>query len=435
MPEDDSASKSTAMAIGKNVVRARWLHVSLLIVGIAGWITFILACIGGPAWSPDGSQILFAYADEDNSRTSVALYDRTNGSFRVIFSLPHKENQKWALHPRWQLDGKRALLAIFGGAPAGEDKSCQLVSIPIRSKIPLQVYNLGRTAGCVYSHPQINDKVYFAETDLRWVDLKTGEVDSSRFKINGEYSEEDLVVLAEGKGALYYQRALHRDVTAADGTEQREEGLEVGQVQMAEPGFKPSFTFWDRDLHGLGVESNAADVSPIAIADASNGAMIAAKNGEGSDKILLTEQSKGIVRVLAPDLVGKRFSLGNLVWSGDAKTLYASVLIATEKEDVHEYALAEIPLDGSRVRLTKISSIHGEVDSDFMDFFRFSMNVSLSPDGQWIAATPAVLDKKQVAPADRMLFLIDLHDSKRQTQRIAIPRQPTESDSNSVVGR
>ena len=438
MPGDDSASKfpSKATFIGKDVVGARWLHIVLLIVGLAGWVTFILACIGGPAWSPDGSQILFAYDDVDNSRTSVALYDRAKGSFRVLLSQPHKENETVALHPRWQQDGKRAMVAIFGGAPDSDDNGCQLVSLPVKSRLPLQVYNLGRTPGCVYAYPQIGDRVYFAQEDLRWVDLKTGEIASRQFKINGEYSRQDEVILSEGKDGLYYQRSLNRKFNASDGTERNEGGREIGVVQTEDPSFKPWFTFWDRDLSALGVESGASDVSPISIAaDGRSGAMIVANTDDLSDKILLTEENKGIVRVVDPALGGKRFALGNLVWSADATTLYASALIATDTKDLHEYSLAEIPLDGSRVRLTKISLIHGPTDSDFMDAFRFSMDVTLSPDGHWIAATPAVFGKKELDPADRALFLIDLTDPARRLTKIPIPHQLAESDSEATVSQ
>jgi len=427
MPGEISSSLRKADPLVARAIQARWLHVILLFLGLVGWLIFILACVGGPAWSPDGSQILFAYRDVDNSRTSVALYDRTKGNIRVIFSQPYEKEGELALHPQWQRDGKRALVAIFGGTPDRGDDGCQLVSIPITSKLPLQVYNLGQTPGCIYTYPQMNDRVYFAGTDLRWVDLKTGKVNSSKFKMDGKDSDEEQVLLSEGNGGLYYQRSLKRKVQAADGTEHDENGEELGRLQTEESSFRPSFVFWDRDLHALGVESDATGTSPISIApDGSRSAMIASKNGDDSDSILLMEDKKGVVRVFNPDLGRKPFELGNLTWSADTKILYASVLTRTDAKDVQEYWLAEIPLDGSRVRLTKIASVNSEMNTDFEDVFHMAMDVSLSPDGRWIAATPAVLGEKMLAPADRALVLIDLHDPARRLKKVPIPHQPAE---------
>jgi hypothetical protein len=71
-----AAPASSATNLNRsNPTPARWLHVMLFLSAFAGWLIFILACAaGGPAWSPDGSQILFAYRDVANERTSVALF-------------------------------------------------------------------------------------------------------------------------------------------------------------------------------------------------------------------------------------------------------------------------------------------------------------------------------------------------------------------------
>ncbi|MBZ5683448.1 MAG: hypothetical protein LAP86_00305 [Acidobacteriia bacterium] len=413
-----------------NMISARGLHVALLLVGLAGWLIFILACVGGPAWSPDGSQILFGYRDVENSRTSVALYDRGKDTIRTIFSQPFEKEDELILHPRWARDGKRALVGMFGSTPDGSDNSCLLVSIPIKSKLPLQVYNLGKTVGCVYAFPQIGDTVYFAGEDLRWVELKSGKFDSQKFKVDGKDSPDEEVVLSEASDQLYYQRKVRRPISGPDpqqkDKDKDEDGEEVGVIQLQDTSFKPSFTYWDSDLTALGIGSNASDTSPIAPApNRTSGAMIA-KDGKDSDRILLTEEGKGIVRVVAPDLGGKSYSLGNLVWSADGKMLYASALTAGEAKGVSDYWLTEIPLEGGRARLTKIASVQHEMAGDFLDTFRFSMNVALSPDGRWIAATPAVLGEKLLEQRDRALFLIDVRDPARRVKRVPIPREPAE---------
>jgi hypothetical protein len=129
--------------------------------------------------------------------------------------------------------------------------------------------------------------------------------------------------------------------------------------------------------------------------------------------------------VLAPDLGGKPCHLGNLAWSPDGTMLYAAAVTSSDQKGILDYWLAEIPVDGGRVRLTKIASIRSELDDDFLNTLQLSMPVSLSPDGHWIAATPAVANKGEVEDRDRALFLIDLRDPARPVQRVPIPPQPS----------
>lgn len=413
-----SPLSTTASSNNSRTTSARWLHVILLMVGLVGWMVFILACIGGPAWSPDGSQILFAYRDVENSRTAVALYDRATGAISTIFAQPTPDEGELALYPKWQNDGTRALVAIFRGVPGGSgDTACELVSIPVKSSLPTQVYNLGFTDGCAYPYPQVNGKVYFGGKDLRWVDLATGEVDSEQFKAAVKLPENEGLALSEYDGQIYYQREVTRKVSGAD-TE--EKGREFGRLQLEDFTLKPSFTFWARDLTALGVE----DAHPFFSHRGSGVAMIGLGKESDSDKILLAEENKGIVRALAPDLGLRPYKLGNLIWSSDGRTLYASTITIGEQEDTLDYWLAEIPVDGGRVRLTKIAPIRTDLNNDFLTTFRLSMPLSLSPDGRWIAATPAVLGKGKLDDRDRALFLIDLRDPARPLQRIPIPHQP-----------
>lgn len=421
MAGENRISPLSATASSKNsrATSARWLHVILVAVGLAGWMTFILACIGGPAWNPDGSQILFAYRDVENSRTAVALYDRGTGTVGTLLTQPGAKEGDLALHPKWQNDGTRALVTISRDVPGGSsDAACELISIPVKSSLPLQVYNLGLTDGCNFPYPQVNGKVYFGDKDLRWVDLQTGEVESRPFKAAVQLPEQNPVVLSEYDGQIYYQRKVTRKASGADA--KKEEGSEIGRLQLEDFTLKPSFTFWARDLAALGVE----DAHPIFWPHGSSVAMIGLGKESDSDQILLAEENKGIVRALAPDLGVRPYKLGNLIWSSDGRTLYASAITISEQENALDYLLAEIPLDGSRARLTKIAPIRSKLNDDFQTIFRLCMPVSMSPDGRWIAATPAVLGEGTLDNRDRALFLIDLRDPARPLQRVPIPRQP-----------
>jgi WD40 repeat protein len=430
MSGENSTSPLCAAASSNHsrATSARWLHVILMFVGLAGWMAFILACIG-PAWSPDGSQILFVYRDVENSRTAVAVYDRGTGAVSTILAQPTGSEGGPALHPTWQNDGTRALVAIssyISGGPS-DVAACDLISIPVKSSLPVHVHNLGLTGSCYGPYFQVNGKVYFGGEDVRWVDLETGEVESGQWKAAVQLPKDAGVILSEHNEQIYYEREVERKVSGADDKEEKEEGREVGRIQLSDFTLKPSFTLWPQDLAAFGVKG-----AGFTVHHGTGMAMIGGGEEGKSDKILLAEEDKGIVRVLAPDLGVKPYKLGNLIWSSDGRTLFASTITVGEQKSTLDYWLAEFPLDGSRARPTKIAHIRSELNDDFESTFRLSMPVSLSPDGRWIAATPAVLDKDALDERDRALFLIDLHDPARSMQRVPIPRQPPAAPASKV---
>ncbi len=394
----------------------RWLHIILMIVAIAAWMIFILACVGGPAWSPDGSQLLFAYRDVENSRNSVALYDRKTGQVRTIFSQPTEKSDKLGIEPEWQNDGTRALLTLYQHLDSG-DGTCELLSIPVKSKLPLQAYGIGSAEGCIGPHAQLGNKIYFGGNRLRWIDLVTGEIGNRSFG-------EDAVLVAPRGSQLSYIRDLSRPTNKGEGEPQTETGWEFGHMDAADPALNPDFTLWLTERIAQGMKS---DDPPTVYWDREGSRMAMIANGGDSDRILLFDGDKGYQRTLVPDLGVDNLRLGNLVWSEDGNTLYASAFIKTASKEVMEYSLAEIPLAGTRGRLTKLASVRDVDDGDFAAFLAMSMHVSLSPDGNLIAATPAVLDKKSIDARDRALFLINLRSPARPAQRIPIRVSPPNS--------
>jgi WD40 repeat protein len=410
-----------------NPTPVRWLHVTLFLVAFAGWLIFIMACAGGPAWSPDGSQILFAYRDVANARTSVALYDRVTGKVSTIFTQPVPADEEQspgqvALHPTWQKDGTRALVTIlrYKVPNSSDEMACELISLPVKSNLPVHVYNLGFTPDCM-NVPEIGDTIFFGGYRLNWINLATGEEHAKNIEGVGE--DKAGVGFWEQYGRLYYKRGVKRTVTGPSGQPTQAAGMEFGRWQTEDNSPKPSFTLWDEDFSAVGVKHNPDEMFDISFGP--NGVMGALSTPEG-DKILFTENGKGIVRVLDPSLDLKSYSLGSLVWSQDGKTLYAPVLTRGDADNALNYELAEIPVAGGKAQLTKIAVIHSEMNDDLKGWLRSSMQVSQSPDGRWIAATPAVLGKGMVDDGDRALFLIDLHDPARHMEKVPIPPQPAE---------
>ena|ERR1035441_935298 len=149
--------------------------------------------------------------------------------------------------------------------------------------------------------------------------------------------------------------------------------------------------------------------------------IVVVESNDGVDKVVFLDEKKGLLGTPSPDFGGKAFRLGNVVWSRDGKTLYASSCTKGEQENSSDYWLAEIPVAGAPSRLTRIAHINALSIDHLEDDLIFSMRVSLSPDGNLIAATPANLGKDNIAEADRALFLIDVQHPAHRITRIPIP--------------
>ena len=408
-------------------------------------MTFILACVGGPAWSPDSSKILFAWRDYEGGRYNVAVYDRATRVSRIIFqhrSPKEDEDNDFTAVPEWQKDGTRAIVAM---TTEDSDTHCTLFSIELKGKAPPEAYDLGKKTMCTDpgSMPQIGTRLFIGgENFITWLDLSTGETRSKTIEGEGNF-------IAEHNGQLVYARGVSRPVNDPKNKDAKEEGVEFGRVKLNDklddPELKPQFTLWAKDVAN-------ADLGNAGFGSWEPGGSRIAMVGplKNTDRILMLDENKRMTGTLMPELSGvKNYRLGNLVWSHDGKTLFAPAITRGQGDNTYDYSLAEIPLTGAPGRLTRIVSFHIKKDeptadqakdqpaagqaaeqsdlsefdhSDDNGFVFFSMQVSLSPDETMIAATPANMDKGSFAGPDRALFLVDLRRPTHRVTRIPFPK-------------
>lgn len=395
---------------------ARWLNVVLLFVALVGWITFVVACVSGPAWSPDGSKVLFGYYDEDNSRVSIALYDRSTHKTRDLFTaLGGTKDDKAGtigLAPVWQTDGSRAIIGVASEVPGGDDLHCSLVSIPIKSDAPLQMYNLGRKVACWSAAflPQIADTVYLTGDDgLTTLNLRTGEINYKEVSGGG-------LILAEHNGRLVYVRDVSRPAPTPENKDATENGLEVGEVDLKDVTPKPFYSLWKNDAD---IEKLKEDLGGAWEPGGTRIAMIL--RGSDTDEISLLDEKKKVVGRLTPNLRIASFHLGMPVWSSSRNLLYVPAWTPREKEKQFTFSLAEIPLNGGPGKLTRIADFEWKSSDELKDYFYLGMQFSLSPDGKTLAASTATMGDG-VAKADRALFLIDVAHPEHKIARIPPPK-------------
>lgn len=397
----------------------RWLHIILFAIALVGWTTFILACVEGPAWSPDSSRVLFGYYDSDAHRYNVAIYDLSKHKTRIIFERLTTEDDKddnLGLATAWQSDGARALILTTEGS-SDSSKHCVLLSLPVAPKSVPRTYDLASAKDCWFRQMilQQGDKMYLSgDEGLNWVNLATGESGSSDIKGGPGF-------LHERNGHVAYIRAASRPLAGAKEKDAQEDGLEFGQITLADSALKPAFTIWQTQFSDIDIGDS------ISTAWEPSGTRIALLGvGDNADRILLFDENKGPVGAITPTFGTQPARLGNIIWSHDGQTLYASAITAGSSEKTCDFSLAEIPVSGAPGRLTRITSFtcKDPSDNDTRGTLDMILPLALSPDGNWIAATPSSCGAESFAPADRALFLIDLRHQPHRITRVPFPTAP-----------
>jgi hypothetical protein len=391
------------------------LEIALGILGLLGGLLYVLAC--RPAWSPDSSKILFPYCNPETKGRGVALYDRDTGAVRPIFSqqLGGDKCSDEIPSAAWSDDGSRAVVLweeikekkrknhATRKMETLETKLAHVDVLPVGGAgkelhVKLRGFQLSDAEG-LFPLAQSGGKIYLAGTNknkLLRLDLKSGK---RKFR----HLKDDLdPIFYIHDGHIAYIRDAAKD----------SDDQEFGELDPEDLSLHSRFLLKKESLAAYGV----SDVLFLPALEPHGSRMaMSAKGADEKDRILVCND-QGIEQVFKPDLPDPASRLGNLEWSRDGKTLFATVITPTEKHGVQQYSLGEIPLAGGPVRLVPI--VRADISSGDA---RLQFQISLSPDGSTIAASTAHFGKSEIDPADRGLFLVDLRDAKRKVTRIQYP--------------
>jgi len=147
-------------------------------IGAGALLAYILAC--APAFSPDGSKVVFTSISEQPNAVSIMLYDLRSHRLQTVLTQPSGNDKDLAgmMLARWSSDGKR-ILAIWQG-----EKQLNVLAVPIEGEGPSQLYKLPKqgsesdgplTACMLYPPPVIGEHLFVSGLQVCRLNLQTGE--------------------------------------------------------------------------------------------------------------------------------------------------------------------------------------------------------------------------------------------------------------------
>ncbi len=367
---------------------------ALTLFGLLCLAAYILAC--RPAFSPDGSRILFPAWDEETKRSSVVLFDRRTQRSETVFV-----SKGLLPAAQWTTDGTEAILALFE-AGTRDPSGVNVMLLPLGSKNPTRLFVLPAEkglGGLPWVPPPVVGEYLFlgGETSVSRLNLETGEIKKE------DYGEERKLFFLTGQSKqIYYLAELKGD--AGD--------HEIGTMDNDSLGRTPILRIEEKDVGKIsGFLSISRDGSRIAIVSKKP-----PEPQQGNLERILIFHGKRLETTIPIGSEVYPIALGNTEWSPDGATIYAAFLKRLESESDYLVGIIEVPVAGTGVREIPLLTIGKKCDE--CDF-----QIALSPDGKTIAAASTNLNS--VKEEDRALYLVDLASPNRKVTKIPIPLPQT----------
>ncbi|HEU5401219.1 MAG TPA: hypothetical protein VFU86_07675 [Terriglobales bacterium] len=375
----------------------RALHIVLSLVAIAGFFLFIAACM--PSWSPDGSQIVFDYANPKTKEYGIALYDLASGKATSIYTYHSKGKSEPRISAQWRDDGRTVLVFVSDDEAPDEDRS-RLVEVAPNGDL-VRTIKFKTHDGYFAPVAEVRGYLYVWGDHPVKVNLSTGEIAEIPDLPN-----------------TYFFRAADQPLFLGNGNDEDQKSIFV--IGSLEPGklSEENFVFFEIPNHS---DSEIDGFVPPPAIDPSGRIAFPVARKDNTYFIAICDQH-GLLRTIDPKL-DSHSKLGNLQWSPDGVSLYAGVL-GSVKKDVSVWSIAEINSEtGAITHMTPVSQMdasHDDLDSTFFHFFP----LMISPDGRTLATNLSGAPEGSISESDRALYLIALGGDDAKVTKVPYPAAP-----------
>lgn len=384
------------------MTRSRGLHAALAVVAVGAWLAYLIAC--RPSWSPDGSKILFPYADPEAEEVGIALFDKNTGKIRSLFVVPSKKEMPVV---QWDLKGEKAIV-LWGETVPDAPNKLHVLLLPVDSHKPTRKFTVESPGDdfLVNPFPELDGGLFAAgKKSLMRIDLETGGV--KRHKLE---DKQEKAFLSGYGGRIWY-------VSQVAGNKPE---YEIGLLDPKSLALRPMLRLQEKAI---------GKMSPFMTVLGDKSAVATTSVKAKKHQLLVIDRGR-LQKFIPLELSSETHGLGNLACSPDGKTVYAALASVSKPKDsqsVH-FGFAEISVETGKVRTTPLLRVRtsgGDIETISMFF-----PIALSPDGKTIAASPTYFERpgggdgpKLVDEADRALFLVDLTSPDRKVTRVPIPRK------------
>ncbi len=375
--------------------RKKVLHIVLTVVGTGALMAYLIAC--SPAWSPDGSQVLFPYVDVDaGGIPGIAMYDRNTGKTTPIFS--HSGTvPPVVVRAQWDSTGKKVIVISASGRDYAD---LHVQVLRIGAKEPDHTFVVPRAG--VRRFPgsplggmpllEAEGSLFTCEGSLfTRMDLRTGAV--KQRKMPGVVGPMFLV----GNGNQIYYVAMPK------------QEYHIGTLDPKKLSFSRTLKLQKNDVGELlpHLVAVTKDGSTIAILAKMKVHLLLIADGRIQKSIPLMPVPKDGVPV---NLLGG--FPHNLQWAPDGKTIYVGV-VSEERQPPLKHFFVEITVDTGAMRRTPIVTPKQQGHGS-------TLMIDLSPDGKTIAAISMCPVGDNTV--DLTTHLVDLTDPDRKVIKIRPPK-------------